>query len=83
MVTSTERLQLMCMDVLSGYDNVSYPFSKGNISALNTLKTGDFTGLFQVLGEENATQSDIMETGQIFFAAMSLGTTLSLLIDSG
>ena len=52
----------------------------GKISALNTLQAGDFPGLYQVLGEEDATHSDLMETGQRFFAALygqPLGTTMS------
>ena len=40
-------LQLMGMQVLSGYNTVSYPFNKGNISALNTLQAGDFPGLYR------------------------------------
>ena len=55
---------------LSGCDTVSYPFNKGKISALNALQAGDFPGLFEVLGEEDATDVDLMETGQRFFAAM-------------
>ena len=56
------------------------PFNKGKISALNTLQAGDFPGLYQVLGEEDATRSDLMETGQRFFAALygqPPGTTMS------
>ena len=60
----------MGMHVLSGCDTVSSPLSKGKISALNTLKADDFPGLFQVLGEENATHSALVETGQTLFAAM-------------
>ena len=73
--------RLMCMHVLRGCETVSYPFSKGNISALNTLKCkADALGLFEVLGEEDATHSYLMETCQRFFAAMyvqSLRTTTS------
>ena len=82
--TSTELgpkcLQLMGMHVLSGCETVSYPFNKGKISALNTLQAGDFPGLYQVLGEEGTTHSNLMETGQRFFAALCgqpLGTTRS------
>ena len=73
-------LQLMGMHVLSGCDSVSYPFNTGKISALNTLQTDDVPGLYQVLGEEDATHSDLIETGQRFFAALygqPLGTTTS------
>ena len=63
-------LQLIGMHVFSGCDNMSYTFNKTKINTLNILKAGDFPGLFQVLGEENATHSDLMETGETFFAAM-------------
>ena len=53
-------LQLMGMHVLSGCDTLSYPFNKGKISALNNLQAGDFHGLYQVLGEADATHSDLM-----------------------
>ena len=68
------------MHVLSGCDTVSYPFNKGKISALNTLQAGDFPGLYQVLGEEDATHSDLMETGQRFFTVLygqPLGATMT------
>ena len=71
-------LQLMGIHVLSGCDTVSYHFNK--ISALNILQAGDFPGLYQVLGEEDTTHSDLMETGQRFFTAVygqPLGTTMS------
>ena len=83
-VTCTELglkcLQLMGMHLLSGCDTVSYPFNKVKISALHTLQAGDFPGFYQVLGEEDATRSDHMETGQRFFSALygqPLGTTTS------
>ena len=50
------------------------------MSALNTLQARDFPWLYQVLGEEDATCSDLVETGQRFFAALygqPLGTTMS------
>ena len=70
----------MGMHVLSGCDTVSYALSKVKISALKPLQADDFPGLFQVLGEEDATLTDFMETGQRFFAAMydhSPGTTMN------
>jgi len=73
-------LQLIGMHVLSGCDTVSYPSSMGKISTLNTLQAGNFPGLYQVLGEEDATHSDLMETGLRFFAALygqPLGTTMT------
>ena len=56
------------------------PFNKDKISALNTLQACAFPGLYQVLGEADAICSDLMETGQRFFAALygqPLGTTMS------
>ena len=73
-------LHLMGMHILSGCDTVSYPFNKGHINALITLQAGDFPGLYHVLGEEDVTSSDLMETGQTFFTALysqPLGTTIS------
>ena len=42
-------LQLLGMHALSGCDTTSYPYGKGKISALNTLLSGDFPGLADVL----------------------------------
>ena len=50
-------LQLLGMHSLTGCDNVSYPFSKGKISALNILLSGNFPALDEILGEENATEN--------------------------
>ena len=73
-------MHLIGMHLLSGCDTVSYLFNKGKISALNTLQADDFPGLYQVLGEEDATRLDLMKTGQRFFAVLygqPLGTTIS------
>ena len=37
---------------------------------MNILKAGEFTALYEVLGEENATGAELMETGRRFFTAM-------------
>ena len=74
-------LQLPGMHATSGCDTVSYPFNKGKISALNILKAGEFTALYEVMGEENATDAELMETGRRFFTAMygqPEGTSMSL-----
>ena len=62
--------QLLGAHALSGCDTVSFPFCKGNISALKILSAGHFPGLFDVLGEEGATQADLMEVGKQFFSAL-------------
>ena len=33
-------LQLLCIHVLSGCDTTSYPYGKGNVTALNTMVSG-------------------------------------------
>ena len=50
---------------------MSYPFGKGKASVLKTLKAGNFPGLFDGLGEESATHTDIMAVGQQIFAALN------------
>lgn len=62
--------QLLGAHAISGCDTVSYPFGKGKISALKILKAGHFPGLFDVLGEEGATEADLMDVGQKFFSAL-------------
>ena len=63
-------LQLLGMHSLTCCDNVSYPFSKGKISVLNILLSGNFPALNEILGEENATENYLKKAGQEFFAAL-------------
>ena len=56
--------QLLGAHAITGCDTVSYPFGKGNASILKTLDEGDFLGLFYVLGEEGASQEDLMAVGE-------------------
>ena len=58
------------MHALSGCDTVSYPNGKGKVSALKVLNQTDLTELDSVLGEEDATYSDLMETGTAFFLSL-------------
>ena len=79
LLLGSKCLQLR-MHAISGCDTVSYPFNKGKISALNILKAGEFTALYEVLSEENATDAELMETGRRFFTAkydQPEGTTIS------
>ena len=69
------------MHIISGCNTVLCPFNKGKVSALNILEAGEFTALYDVLGEENATDAELMETGRRFFTAMygqPEGTSMSL-----
>ena len=79
---STVCSQLLGAHAITGCDIVSYPFGKGkasmlktvkgkgNASMLKTMKEGDITGLFVVLGEEGASQEDLMAVGEQFFVAL-------------
>lgn len=62
--------QLLGAHAITGCDTVSYPFGKGKASVLKTLKAGDFPGLFDVLGEEGATEENLMAVGQQLFASL-------------
>lgn len=55
---------------ITGCDTVSYSFGKGKASVTKTLKAGDFLGLFDMLGEENVTEEDLMAVGQQLFASL-------------
>ena len=63
-------LQIMGMHYLTGSDTTSYLYGKGKVSALNTLRAGDFSGLYSALGEVDATHTQLMEAGQAFFCAL-------------
>ena len=63
-------LQLLGMYALTGCETTSFPFNKGKLSALIVLEAGYFPGLFHVLGEEGATQWDLLEVGLSFFYAL-------------
>lgn len=60
--------RILAMHALSGCDTVSYPHGKGKVSALKVLNQTDITGLDSVMGEDDATDSDLVSTGRAFFA---------------
>ncbi len=73
-------LQILGMHYLTGSDTTSYLYGKGKVSALKTLRAGDFHGLYSALGEVDATHAQLMEAGQAFFCALygqQQGTTMS------
>ena len=81
LLLGSKCLQLPGMHAISGCDTVSYPFNKGKISALNILKAEEFAARYEVLGKENATDAELMETGRRFFTAVydqPEGTSMSL-----
>ena len=61
---------LLGMHALSGCDTTSYPCGKGKTSALNILLENNMPGLNAVLGEPEATNSDLKDTGTEFFVAL-------------
>ena len=63
---------ILAMHALSGCDTVSYPWGKGKVSALKTLQNCSMPQLAELykLGEEEATQSEIMEAAKIFFLTL-------------
>lgn len=70
-----------CLQILTGSDTTSYLYGKGKVSALKTLRAGDFNGLYSALGELDATHEELMEAGQGFFCALyeqQQGTTMSV-----
>ncbi|MEE8115221.1 MAG: hypothetical protein V3T23_12820, partial [Nitrososphaerales archaeon] len=73
-------LQLLGMHYITGSDTTSYPYGKGKVSALKTLRAGNFPGLYSALGELNASHEQLMEAGRTFFCALygqPEGTTMS------
>ena len=55
---------------LNGCDTVSYPFNKGNVAVLNVIKAGNFSNLFDTLGEEGVSPETVRQTGWQFFATL-------------
>ena len=58
------------MHALTGCDTTSYLFGKGKVSDLNTLLSGEFPGLANVLGEVGITQAELLEAGKPFIVAL-------------
>ena len=58
------------MHALSGCDTTSYLYSKGKTRALNTLLSGNFPGLADVIGEIDITTTDLMEAVNPFVTSL-------------
>ena len=72
-------LLILGMHYLTGSDTTSYLYGKGKVSALKTLRAGDFPGLHSVLGEQGARQAQLLEVGQGLFCSQygqPAGTTM-------
>ena len=61
--------QILGLHALSGYDTVSYPFGKGNISALKLLEK-DIEGLDLVIGETDESREKLKAVGDQFFVKL-------------
>ena len=61
---------ILGIHALSGCDSVSYPCGKGKASALKVLQGSTIPGLDTVLGEPDATHSDLKDTGTAFFLTL-------------
>ncbi|KAJ3588278.1 hypothetical protein NHX12_011871 [Muraenolepis orangiensis] len=61
---------LLGMHALSGCDTVSYPCGKGKASPLKVLQGSTMHCLDTVLGEPDATHTDLKDTGTEFFLAL-------------
>lgn len=61
---------ILAVHALSGCDAVSYCSGKGKVSAIKVLTQADLSELDSVLGEENATESDLIKHGTSFFCAL-------------
>ena len=66
---STVCSQLLGAHAITGCDTVSYPFGMGKASMLDT-EGGRLPGLFYGLGEEGASQEDLMAVGKQLFVAL-------------
>jgi len=61
---------ILGMHAFSGCGTVSYPSEKGKVSALHVLNQTDIAGLDSVLGEKDATHSELIATGKTFFLSL-------------
>ena len=58
------------MHYLTGSDTTSYLYGKGKLKAISTLLRDHFSGLDKVLGEQEATQADLMATANKFMCSL-------------
>ena len=62
-------LQLLCMHALSGCDTTSYPYGKGNVTALNTIVSGIYQCL-SIIGENDTTHTELMNAAMPSFVSL-------------
>ena len=62
-------LQLLCMHALSGCDTTSYPYSKGNVTALNTMVSRIYQCL-AIICDIDTTHTGLMNAAMPSFVSL-------------
>ena len=62
-------LQLLCMHALSGCDTTFCPYGKGNVTALNTMVSGNFQCL-AFKGDIDTTHTELMNAAMPSFVSL-------------
>ena len=62
-------LQLLSMHALSGCDTTSYPYGKGNVTALNTMVSGIYQCL-AIIGDIDTTHTELMNAPMPSFVSL-------------
>ena len=62
-------LQLLSMHALSDCDTTSYPYGKGNLTALNTMLSGIYQCL-AIIGDINSTHTELMNAAMSSFVSL-------------
>ena len=55
--------QILGIYYLTGSETTSYMYGKGKLSALNSMRDGNFPGLYSALVELDATQAQLIDAG--------------------
>lgn len=69
-VLGEKCLQLLGVHAITGCDTTSFLYGKGKLGAVKTLLDSNFIGLANVLGEELATKTELMEAVSPFVTAL-------------
>ena len=62
-------LQLLCMHALSVWDTTSYPYGKGNVTAMNTMVFGIYQCL-SIIGAIDTTHTELMNAAMPSFVLL-------------
>ena len=62
-------LQLLSMHALSGCDTTSYPYGKGNLTALNTMLSG-INQCLAIIDDIDSTHKELMNAAMPSFASL-------------